>query len=99
MQCASSMTTRPVEASSPGRRRAKPALPSRSGETSSTSSRSPAMSSKTASQSSRLVELTVAARSPACAAAATWSRISASSGETTSVGPRPAARSAEVAAQ
>ena len=32
-------------------------------------------------------------------AAVTWSRISASSGETTSVGPAPAARRADVAAQ
>ena len=46
-----------------------------------------------------LVEFTVAARSPARSAAAIWSRIRASSGETTSVGPPPAARSAEVAAQ
>ena len=36
-----------------------------------------------------LVELMVAARSPARSAAAIWSRISASSGETTSVGPPP----------
>ena len=53
----------------------------------------------TSSQSSTLVELTVAARSPARAAAAIWSRISASSGETTRVGPPPASRSAAVAAQ
>ncbi len=55
--------------------------------------------SKTSCQSSTLDELTVAARSPDRPAAATWSRISASSGEMTSVGPRPAARSAAVAAQ
>ena len=57
------------------------------------------MSASTSSQSSTLVELTVAARSPARPAAAIWSRIRASSGETTSVGPPPAARSAAVAAQ
>ena len=45
-------------------------------------------------QSSTLAELTVAARSPARSAAATWSRMSASSGETTSVGPAAGARAA-----
>lgn len=51
------------------------------------------------SHSSRLVLLTVAARSPERCAADTWSRISASSGETTSVGPAPVDRMADVAAQ
>ena len=41
----------------------------------------------------------VAARSPAREAAAIWSRISASSGDTTSVGPIPSSRRAAVAAQ
>ena len=41
----------------------------------------------------------VAARSPAREAAAIWSRISASSGDTTSVGPAPSSRKAAVAAQ
>ena len=50
-------------------------------------------------QSSTLVELIVAARSPARSAAVIWSRISASSGDTTSVGPTPGSRSAAVAAQ
>ena len=50
-------------------------------------------SSSTSSQSSTLVELIVTARSPARSAAAIWSRISASSGDTTSV--RPAARLAD----
>ena len=53
----------------------------------------------TCDQASRLVELMVAARSPARSAAAIWSRIRASSGDTTSVGPAPCARSAAVAAQ
>lgn len=51
------------------------------------------------SQSSMFVLLMLAAVSPAFSAAATWSRISASSGEMTSVVPRPSCRSAVVAAQ
>jgi hypothetical protein len=43
--------------------------------------------------------LSVAARSPARAAAAIWSRINDSSGETTSVGPAPSARRIAVATQ
>jgi len=43
--------------------------------------------------------LSVAARSPARPAAATWSRISDSSGDTTSEGPAPSARRTAVAAQ
>ena len=46
-----------------------------------------------------LVELTVAAFRPARSAAFTWSRISASKGDTTSVGPAPVLRMACVAAQ
>ena len=53
----------------------------------------------TPAHSSTLVELTVAARSPVRFAAAIWSRINASNGETTNVQPAPAARSALVAAQ
>ena len=44
-------------------------------------------------------EFTVAALSPAREAAATWSRISDSSGETTCVGPAPSERRTAVAAQ
>jgi hypothetical protein len=44
-----------------------------------------------------LAELTVAARMPARAAASIWLRISASSGETITVGPAPCARSSAVA--
>ncbi len=50
-------------------------------------------------QSEKLDEFRVAARRPERSAAATWSRISASSGETTSVGPAPASRRARVAIQ
>jgi len=46
-----------------------------------------------------LVLLILAAVSPAFSAAATWSRISASSGEMTRVVPRPFFRRAVVAAQ
>ena len=46
-----------------------------------------------------LEELSVAARSPARSAAATWSRISDSSGDTTRVGPAPSLRRMAVAAQ
>ncbi|CAB4699195.1 unannotated protein [freshwater metagenome] len=51
------------------------------------------------SQSSMFVLFTVAARSPARCAAETWSRIKASNGDTTNVGPAPTERNAEVAAQ
>ena len=44
-----------------------------------------------------LAELMVAARIPAPAAASIWLRISASSGDTMTVGPAPAARSSAVA--
>ena len=53
----------------------------------------------TPSHSSRLAELMVAADNPARVAASTWSRISASSGDTTSVGPSPAWRRAKAAAK
>ena len=44
-------------------------------------------------------EFRVAALRPALPAAATWSRISDSSGETTRVGPAPSERRTAVAAQ
>ena len=44
-----------------------------------------------------LDELIVTATRPSRSAAATWSRISASSGETTTVGPQPRSRSMRVA--
>ena len=50
-----------------------------------------------ASQSPVLAEFTVTAWIPARAAASIWLRISASSGETITVGPAPAARSSAVA--
>jgi hypothetical protein len=46
-----------------------------------------------------LLEFSVAARRPARLAAATWSRINDSSGDTTRVGPAPSARRIAVAAQ
>jgi hypothetical protein len=44
-----------------------------------------------------LAEFIVTARMPARSAAATWSRIRASNGDTMIVGPAPAARSSAVA--
>ncbi len=61
-------------------------LLSRSGLTSSTSTSSAASAAETSPHSSALAEFIVTARMPARAAAATWSRISASSGETIRVG-------------
>ena len=77
--------------------RRKAWLFSRSGEMSSTSSSPASMRPATAGQSSGLVELIVAATRPMRLAAATWSRIRASSGDTTSVGPAPARRRRAVA--
>ena len=51
----------------------------------------------TSAQSSALAEFIVTARIPARSAADTWSRIRASSGDTITVGPAPAARSRAVA--
>ena len=48
----------------------------------------------TSSHSATLPELIVAARTPARSAAATWLRISASSGDTMTVGPWPRSRAA-----
>ena len=56
-----------------------------------------AMRSWISSQSSVFAELTVSAAMPARRAAAIWSRMSASSGETTNVGPAPCSRSRAVA--
>jgi hypothetical protein len=69
----------------------------RSGLISSTSTASAASSACTSAHASRLVELTVCARIPIRSAAAIWLRISASSGETISVGPAPASRPRAVA--
>ena len=93
------MTSSPQPPSSSGSSAANRGLASRSGEISNMSSRPLRSSSSTLDQSSTLVELMVAARRPARAAAAIWSRISASNGETTRVGPAPSSRSAAVAAQ
>ncbi len=68
-----------------------------SGLTSRTSTSPAATSACTVSHSSVLAELMVRARIPARAAASTWLRISASSGETITVGPLPRARSSAVA--
>ena len=67
----------------------KRGLARRSGETSSTSTSFRSSASNTSCQSSALAELTVRARIPARSAAATWSRIRASSGEMTTLGPAP----------
>ncbi len=84
----------------PGSTRArKPAEFSRSGEMSSTSTSSAAMRASISSQSSMLALFSVTADSPARVAAATWSRIRASSGEMTSAGPEPCARRRPAAIQ
>ena len=98
MQCASSTTSRPVVSASRGSTLSrKPGLLSRSGLTSSTSTSPAAICCSMRVQSSMLVELIVTARMPARSAAAIWLRISASSGETITVGPAPSARSSAVA--
>ena len=98
MQCASSITSSPTRSANSGSISArKVGLLSRSGLISSTSTASAASSSCTSAHASRLVELTVCARIPIRSAAATWLRISASSGETISVGPAPASRPSAVA--
>ena len=75
----------------------KPGLFSRSGLTSRTSTSPLRIASWIGSQYSMLVELMVTARMPARSAAAIWLRISASSGETITVGPAPCSRSSSVA--
>ena len=84
-------------ASGGSRRSRKSGLLSRSGLTSSTSTEPSRSASSTASHSSVFDELMVWAVMPARAAASTWLRISASSGDTISVGPAPCARSSPVA--
>ena len=66
-------------------------LLSRSGETSSTSTSSASSRRSTSAHSWGFVELIATARTPARSAAAIWSRMSASSGETSTVGPAPSA--------
>ena len=98
MQCASSTTSSPQVAASRGSTSSRnPGLLSRSGLTSSTSTSPAAIARWVSSHCSRLVELMVTARMPARSAAAIWLRISASSGETITVGPAPASRSRRVA--
>src|SRR4051812_8668790 len=98
MQCASSTTTRPTRSANSGSIEARNCgLLSRSGLISSRSTASSASSARTSFQASRLVELIVCARIPSREAAAIWLRISASSGETISVGPAPRSRSSAVA--
>ncbi len=75
----------------------KPGLLSRSGLTSSTSTSPALIASLIGRHCSMLVELMVTARMPARSAASIWLRISASSGETMTVGPAPWARSSRVA--
>ena len=75
----------------------KPGLLRRSGLTSSTSTSPAATAAYVRSQSPVFAELTVAARMPARAAASIWLRISASSGETITVGPAPCSRRSRVA--
>ncbi len=94
------MTSRPIWPASPSStRRPKPGLASRSGDTSSTSIATGAQIVLDAGPLVDVDEFSVAARSPARLAAATWSRINDSSGDTTSVGPAPSARRIAVAAQ
>ena len=98
MQCASSTTSSPTRSANSGSIEERNCgLFSRSGEISSRSTASSASSASTSPQPSRLVELIVCARMPSFSAAAIWLRISASSGETISVGPAPCSRSSEVA--
>src|SRR5674536_387407 len=90
MQCALSMTSSPAVAASRGSTWSrKSGLFNRSGLTSSTSTAPALISAYTASHCAALVELTVTARMPARSAASIWLRISASSGETITVGPAP----------
>ena len=98
MQCASSTTSSPTRSANSGSIAERNCgLFSRSGLISSTSTASASSSSRTSLHASRFVELTVCARIPIRSAAAIWLRISASSGETISVGPAPASRSSAVA--
>ena len=98
MQWASSTTSSPQVAASRGSTSSrKPGLLRRSGLTSRTSTSPAAIASWIGCHCSMLVELIVTALIPARSAAAIWLRISASSGETITVGPAPADRSRAVA--
>ncbi len=92
------MTSNPAVSVSWGRTSSrKVGLFRRSGLTSSTSISPASTCARMADQSSRLVELIVAARMPSRAAASIWLRISASSGEMITVGPAPSPRNRAVA--
>ncbi len=93
------MTSRPLDFNTGIARSRNCGCDSRSGETSNTSISSRSSRSNTSSQSCRFDEFTVAASMPMLRAASTWSRINASSGEITMVGPAPTSRRASVAAQ
>lgn len=98
MQWASSTTSRPVVAASLGSIWSRKSTElRRSGLTRRTSVSPRSTSSWMVSHSSGLAELMVRARIPARAAASTWLRMSASSGETITVGPAPRRRSRAVA--
>ena len=85
------------EATAGSTRSRKSGLLSRSGLISRTSTDDVASARSTCSHSSVLDELMVWAVMPARAAASTWLRINANSGDTMSVGPAPCARSSAVA--
>ena len=93
------MTISPAPSMTGPIRLAKVGLANRSGDTRSTSTVPASTSCMISSHSSTFVELTVRARSPAPSAAFTWSRINASRGDTTRVGPPSSDLMAEVAAQ
>ena len=75
----------------------KRSFANRSGETSSRSIWSSARRCTIGSNSSGFVELIVSARTPMRVAISIWLRISASRGDTSSVGPAPCSRSSFVA--
>ena len=92
MQCASSITSRPSRpASASSTRGRSPGWPAAPATRAARRARRPRRSSRPSPTRRCSWSSCVAARRPARAAAATWSRISASSGDTTSVGP-PAPR-------
>src|SRR3954471_13480250 len=96
-QCASSTTSRPQRLTRSGSCSSRNrGLVSRSGDTSRTSTSSGASRAGTSSHSVMLALEISTARMPARAAAATWSRISASSGLTSRVGPAPRRRRSAV---
>ena len=98
MQCASSHTSANARVCIVSNtRRRNPALANRSGAINNRSIWSAAMRSSMSAHESMLDELIVTADRPSRSAAATWSRISASSGDTTIVGPHPRSRSMRVA--